>query len=1331
MKPGVPWQVKGVRVQARETAREAARRSGKSVGQWLDTVILDSAVDEGVEPVRRPNPDHDERPPAGFDNQPRYPDLDEYPRPRRRTYADYDQRQGRVADEHLAGVNDRLDMLSRQIDQRAGRAADGELAAVKDRLDTLVQQFEQRQASEEHLAAVKNRLDTLAQQLDQRQSRVPDDGLAAVHDRLETLARQVDQRQTSEEHLAAVKDRLDMLAQQFDQRQSRVPDDGLAAVHDRLETLARQVDQRQSQGSDENLAAVNERLDTLVLAVDQLVRLNGATADRPAQPASEPPRQFAEEDPAALNHRLDQPARPFDRRQNRGLEDDLLAVKERLDALNRQLEQREGRLSDQDFVAVSDHLDTPAQQFDPRQSVLADEALAAVNERLDTLVHAVEQLVSVNVASAERLLPDPSADDMSRELAEAISRLDQRLDQLIVEGRSATLEIEERVSAVDRAVAQINRESLRPVVAEPPSPQPVVANPTNPHPVVADPPSPLDQALIEIAARQRALDGEAGPPRFDLSRPSTQNLSGLEQQLRQITTRIETMRPCGIDHAIETLRDDLAEIGLMLKEAMPRQAVEALEIEVRALAARIDDKRHAGVDGADIAGLERGLTEVRDALRALTPAENLVGFEDAVRALSQKIDAIPTINQDPATLDQLEGTIAALRGIVSHVASDDALAKLADEVRGLAAKVDQLASFDGFANLENQIATIADALQSRHQTSQDAHDLVAVVEGLTDKIERLQLTPTDHAAVGHLEDRIAKLVEKLDASDNRIGHLESIERGLAELLIQLEHQRIPAVAHAGAAESPEVNTLKHEVQRTQDSIEAVHGTLKRDVQRTQDSIEAVNGTLGHLVDRLAMIESGLRNQGLPKAPTVPAAPPRPAVPPRPAPPESPIAAVTPATPPTAGAPGNPAPSTDRERRPIDPTLPPDHPLEPDSGVNRGHGGNSPADRIAASEAALGSAKPPMIPDPAGKSNFIAAARRAAKVATAEVPARSDKQAGSAAGGRLAGFLSRRVRSLFVATSVVLIVLGSLHVVANLFSGSDELDDSAPTLPAQQASAPDAGSVFAPEPASTPTPSRPAGPALPADRLVTGSIRQPDSAATTSLPSSIGSGLGAAAVKGDPAAQYEVAVRFAEGRGVPQDLTAAAEWFERAAKQGLTPAQFRLGGLNEKGLGVPKNPENARRLYLAAAEAGNAKAMHNLAVLYAEGFDGKPDYPTAAKWFRKAADHGMPDSQYNLGILHARGIGVEVNLAEAYKWFTLAARDGDKDATAKRDDVGGRIDQKALMAARAAAQVWTAMPQPEAAVQVKAPAGGWDTPAPAAPVTRRGGPKVDAAPQTSL
>ena len=85
------------------------------------------------------------------------------------------------------------------------------------------------------------------------------------------------------------------------------------------------------------------------------------------------------------------------------------------------------------------------------------------------------------------------------------------------------------------------------------------------------------------------------------------------------------------------------------------------------------------------------------------------------------------------------------------------------------------------------------------------------------------------------------------------------------------------------------------------------------------------------------------------------------------------------------------------------------------------------------------------------------------------------------------------------------------------------------------------------------------------------------------------------------------------------------------------------------------------------------------------------------------------------------------MVEAYKWFTLAARDGDKESTKKRDDVGTRLDQQALMAARAAAQVWTAEPQPEAATQVKVPSGGWDGVATPSTASRRIGHKVDTSP----
>ena len=184
--------------------------------------------------------------------------------------------------------------------------------------------------------------------------------------------------------------------------------------------------------------------------------------------------------------------------------------------------------------------------------------------------------------------------------------------------------------------------------------------------------------------------------------------------------------------------------------------------------------------------------------------------------------------------------------------------------------------------------------------------------------------------------------------------------------------------------------------------------------------------------------------------------------------------------------------------------------------------------------------------------------------------------------------------------------------------------------------------------------------------------------------------------------------------MPANLEVATQWFERAARQGLAPALYRLGSHYEKGQGVKKDLDKARQLYLQAADKGNAKAIHNLAVLYAEGIDGKPDYRTASQWFRKAADRGIADSQYNLGILYARGIGVDQNLAESYKWFALAAQQGDQDANKKRDDVAGRLDQQSLVAARLAVQTWAVDPPPDDAMNVKAPAGGWDRATAAAP-----------------
>jgi localization factor PodJL len=211
-----------------------------------------------------------------------------------------------------------------------------------------------------------------------------------------------------------------------------------------------------------------------------------------------------------------------------------------------------------------------------------------------------------------------------------------------------------------------------------------------------------------------------------------------------------------------------------------------------------------------------------------------------------------------------------------------------------------------------------------------------------------------------------------------------------------------------------------------------------------------------------------------------------------------------------------------------------------------------------------------------------------------------------------------------------------------------------------------------------------------------------------LPAAIGGpALRAAAIAGDMTAQYEVAVRFGDGRGVLRNERQAAYWLELAAKQGLAPAKFRLGGYYEKGIGVKKDLVAARDLYLAAAARGNAKAMHNLAVLYADGVNGRSDYRTAALWFRKAAERGIADSQYNLAILYARGSGGPQNYAEAYKWFALAAKQGDVEAANKRDEIAAQLDEETLAAADLVVKGWKPEPQADEAVKVKTPPGGWD------------------------
>jgi len=214
-------------------------------------------------------------------------------------------------------------------------------------------------------------------------------------------------------------------------------------------------------------------------------------------------------------------------------------------------------------------------------------------------------------------------------------------------------------------------------------------------------------------------------------------------------------------------------------------------------------------------------------------------------------------------------------------------------------------------------------------------------------------------------------------------------------------------------------------------------------------------------------------------------------------------------------------------------------------------------------------------------------------------------------------------------------------------------------------------------------------------------------ATAMPPATIGpQSLRMAAARGNPAAQVEVATRYAKGSGVTRNLKKAFDWFDRAAAQGYAPAQYRLAALHERGKGVKQDIGMAQTWYRRAAELGNVRAMHNLAVLYTRPEGKEPDYETAKNWFYQGASYGLADSQFNLGILYEKGLGAQKNAAEAYKWFTLAARQGDKGALKRRELIRPRLTANALSAVEQTLKSWRANPVKQAANRTGPPKGGW-------------------------
>ena len=1015
---------------------------------------------------------------------------------------------------------------------------------------------------------------------------------------------------------------------------------------------------------------------------------------------------------------------------------DVADIHQRLDSITRQIEQISHPTprndSPRNEPGVAKQLNDAISRLDARLSQISDPAPVKQAQRQDTQ----RQAEAVERAAAQVYRPSPPLNPGTLDFAIA--------------------EIAARQSELDNS-------SPRPMPSR--SAPPIAPAMTPPAPSSPDF-SGLEKHLLKITSQIEALQrpdnieqsiaafrSELNEIRHAITEAMPRRaIESIENEIRSLSRRIDDSRQSGNDDLVlANIERALNEIREALRSMTPAEQLAGYDDAIRNLSAKLDLIVRSGDDPGTIRQLEDAIAALRSIVSNVASTDALTRLSEDVHALSSKVDQFARAEGHGDSFAILEQRIAALTSSLEsreRPAVSDNSEHIEGALRALMDRLDHLQvgndSASAFAHLEQRVSYLLERLES--SSDHRSGNLGRVEEGLQDVLRHLE---TQHAHIAALADNGGSAAAP-SAMQMDSGLVDLIKRELSDMQFRQtetgrQTQDALEVVH---------NTLGHVVDR----LAMIEGDLRTVRSAPVPPPTPVPAAQPIPAPRAAMPQQSVSPPPRPELPNPVAAQPHFAAAPREFHAAEPLAAPAIATPRAISEILEPQ-AAPLPRAAIEPDLPPDHPLEP--GTRPLGRAASPSERIAASENALSEISPGSR-EQASTSSFIAAARRAAQAAAAQ-PAKDNKtkraaplkDPGDTAKGSLT--ITSKIRSLLVGASVVVIVLGTFKMAMTLLdSGTppsmpeSEISSESPPAalpPAENAKpsmpAPAMPSMTSPTPIgrqslNAPLPIAPdstASVAIPqaaapaatviAATDITGTIPQAQIVIPTlpathrkltliqippteKLPEGIGGPvLRTAALKGDPSAAYEIGVRYAEGKGVPASYDDAAKWYDRAAQAGLVPAIFRLGTLYEKGLSVKKDIDIARRYYLQAAERGNAKAMHNLAVLDADGGGKGANYKSASQWFRKAADRGVADSQFNLGILYARGIGVEQNLAESFKWFSLAAAQGDADSVRKRDDIAKRLDAQSLAAAKLAIQTFTPEGQPDDAVNVASPVGGWD------------------------
>jgi localization factor PodJL len=747
--------------------------------------------------------------------------------------------------------------------------------------------------------------------------------------------------------------------------------------------------------------------------------------------------------------------------------------------------------------------------------------------------------------------------------------------------------------------------------------------------------------------------------------------------------KIDRMADAGIDRSVvDFLSGQIVDLRQDLASRAEPQQMARLSDEIEILGRQVAEIRLHQVSKSDFTTLKRSLDDVCSALYVTATAQETGKVPELLESVDRRLDLLARRpDPKPADLTPISEQLALLSERMASLSGSRSMDgdALTEAVERLSSQMQAVAERQALAHepLLQRFDRIEQELRQLDRVAETA-DMAQRLRSIDEKLERTSAQPAGFDA---LERQIAALAERLGSTsdaplhkalEEATGHLRNIQNeaaGIAERAAKAALNDIrPALPDAG-----DLDTLKHGFVE----LKALHNRSDR---KTQETLRAVHEALETLASRLPNQIAPASGRPL----TIPA-------------------------------------------EPLPVSMPPADRLE--AAVRRLHaatlsqieettlpGSDMPVPRTTAAPPSGEPAAPPAPGKPLMASDeerghvrasFIAAARRAVQNAAlepaeqfaptplkqeaADTDSSEHKEAHEALSlfERLRRTLDSQRRPFLLGMAFLILAAGTARILSGEHGVSAIASPSSgPLQEILQAPAPrsrDKADAAAPKETASlfqaPTLAPESSAPLAAGRFLV------DPATVGGIPADVPAGLRQAALSGDAAALYEIGARLAEGRGLAQDLAAAARLLERSSQAGLPPAQERLATMFEKGLGVARDPKQAVFWYERAALGGHVRAMHNLATLLASGANGKPDYASALRWYTEAAEAGFQDSQFNMGILLARGIGSKPDLPKAFQWFSLAAAHGDAEAARKRDELALRLSAADLKAAKAAVDLW--------------------------------------------